>query len=36
VQEDFRRETASVGLDVTYAPAVRYPEVERGIPPVPP
>jgi hypothetical protein len=36
VQADFRRETASVGFDVSFAPAARYPEVERGIAPVPP
>ena len=35
VQEDFRQETASVGFDVSFAPATRYPEVELGIPPVP-
>jgi hypothetical protein len=34
VQEELRRETRSVGLDVSYAPAVRYPEVEAGVPPV--
>ena len=27
VQDDFRREAASVGLSVTYMPAVRYPAV---------
>jgi hypothetical protein len=36
VQKEFRRETASVGFDVSYVPALRYPEVERGIAPVPP
>ena len=36
VQDEFRRETRSVGLDVSYAPAVRYAEVPPGITPVPP
>jgi hypothetical protein len=36
VQDEFRRETNSVGLDVTFAPAVRYPEATAGISPVPP
>lgn len=36
VQREFRRETAGVGFDVSFAPATRYPEVERGIAPVPP
>jgi hypothetical protein len=36
VQKEFRRETAGVGFDVSFAPATRYPEVERGITPVPP
>ena len=34
VQEEFRRETGGVGFDVSFAPAVRYPEVQRGIAPV--
>ena len=34
VQDEFRRETRSVGLDVSYEPAVRYPEVEPDISPV--
>ena len=36
VQDEFRRETRSVGLDVSYAPAMRYAEVPAGIAPVPP
>jgi hypothetical protein len=36
VQREFRKETARVGFDVSFTPAVRYPEVERGIAPVPP
>jgi len=36
VQREFRRETAGVGFDVSFAPATRYPEVERGVAPVPP
>jgi 4-amino-4-deoxy-L-arabinose transferase-like glycosyltransferase len=36
VQREFRAETAGAGFHVTYAPAARYPEVGRGIPPVPP
>ena len=35
VQQEFRKEAAGVGLDVSFVPATRYPEVERGIPPVP-
>ena len=33
--DEFKRETQSVGLDVTYEPAARYPEVEPGVAPVP-
>jgi hypothetical protein len=36
VQKEFRKETAGVGFDVSFVPATRYPEVERGIAPVPP
>jgi len=36
VKEEFLRETGRVGFDVSFAPAVRYPEVERGITRVPP
>ena len=36
VQDEFQRETRSVGLDVSYAPAMRYAEVPAGIAPVPP
>ncbi len=36
VQDEFRKETASVGLDVSFAPATRYPEVNAGIAPVAP
>jgi hypothetical protein len=36
VQREFRQETQSVGLDVSYEPAVRYAEVPPGITPVPP
>jgi hypothetical protein len=36
VQDEFRKETASVGLDVSFATATRYPEVNAGIAPVPP
>ena len=36
VQDDFRKQAAGVGFGISYAPAVRYPEVERGIAPVPP
>jgi hypothetical protein len=35
VKADFRRETAGAGFDVSFTPAIRYPEVERGIAPVP-
>ena len=34
VQDEFKRETRSVGLEVSYEPAARYPEIERGIAPV--
>jgi hypothetical protein len=34
VQDELRRETQSVGLDVSYEPAVRYPEVPADISPV--
>ena len=34
--DEFRQETQSVGLDVSYEPAVRYAEVPPGITPVPP
>ena len=36
VQEEFRKKTAGVGFAVSFAPAVRYPEVERGVAPVQP
>jgi hypothetical protein len=36
VQEEFRRETSGVGFDVSFVPATRYPEVERGVAPVSP
>jgi hypothetical protein len=36
VQDEFRKETASVGFDVSFAPATRYPDVAAGIAPVPP
>jgi Glycosyltransferase family 87 len=36
VQADFRRQVESVGLEVSYEAAVRYPEVAAGIAPVPP
>jgi hypothetical protein len=36
VQADFRAETARVGFDVSYAPALRYPEVAADVAPVPP
>jgi hypothetical protein len=35
VQKELQHEAAGVGLDVTYVPATRYPEVEAGIAPVP-
>jgi hypothetical protein len=34
VQKEFRRETASVGLPVEFAPGERYPEVSVDIPAV--
>lgn len=34
VREEFRTQAASVGLEVTYAPAVRFPEVSPDVPPV--
>ena len=36
VQADFRAETARVGFQVSYAPALRYPEVAADIAAVPP
>jgi Glycosyltransferase family 87 len=36
VRADFREQAARVGFDVTYEPAVRYPEVPAGVSPVPP
>ena len=36
VQREFRQETQSVGLDVSYAPAERYAEVDPDITPAPP
>jgi hypothetical protein len=35
VQDDFRRQAASVGFVVAYAPASRFPEAPPGVPPVP-
>jgi len=36
VRADFRAQAARVGFQVAYVPAVRYPEVAAGIPPVSP
>jgi hypothetical protein len=36
VQTDFRRQAESVGLQVVYAPAERFPEVSPDVPPVSP
>jgi hypothetical protein len=35
VRADFREQASLVGFEVAYEPAVRYPEVPAGIPPVP-
>jgi hypothetical protein len=34
-QEDFRRETASVGFKISIVPAMRYPEIPADVEPVP-
>jgi hypothetical protein len=36
VEDEFRRQAAGVGFEVSYAAASRYPEVATGIPPTPP
>jgi len=36
VQADFRQQVEGVGLEVTYEPAERYPEIAAGVPAVPP
>ena len=36
VQREFRDQVRRVGLDVSYEPAARFPEVAAGTPPVPP
>ena len=36
VQREFHDQVRRVGLDVTYEPAARFPEVAAGIPPAPP